>query len=55
MHSCPSLRRLRVVDINTLRALAPPSLRPRSQAITPPAPHTAAPLEPQAQLFDTRP
>jgi hypothetical protein len=26
-----------------------PSLRPRSQAITPPAPHPAAPLEPQAQ------
>src|SRR6266852_2826642 len=30
--------RERVVDINALRALAPPSLRPRSQAITPPAP-----------------
>ena len=30
-------------------ALAPPSLRPRSQAITPPAPHAAPPLEPQAQ------
>ena len=27
-----------------------PSPRPRSQAITPPAPHPAAPLEPQAQL-----
>jgi hypothetical protein len=26
-----------------------PSPRPRSQAITPPAPHAAAPLEPQAQ------
>ena len=31
----------RVVDISALRALAPPSLRPRSQAITPPAPHAA--------------
>jgi integrase len=39
----------RVVDFNPLRALAPPSPRPRSQAITPPAPHSAAPLEPQAQ------
>ena len=29
-----------------------PSPRPRSQAITPPAPHTAAPLEPQAQRPD---
>jgi len=35
--------------INGLRALAPPSPRPRSQTITPPAPHSAAPLEPQAQ------
>ncbi len=35
----------RVVDIKALRALAPPSLRPRSQAITPPAPHAASPLE----------
>ena len=33
-----------------------PSPRPPSQAITPPAPHTAAPLEPQAQLpFRQRP
>ncbi len=40
----------RVVDINALRALAPPSLRPRSQAVRPPGPHAAAPLEPQAQL-----
>ena len=38
----------RVVDINALRALAPPSLRPRPQAITPPAP-TPPPLEPQTQ------
>ena len=37
---------LSVVNFN---ALAPPRLRPRPQAITPPAPHTAAPLEPQAQ------
>jgi hypothetical protein len=37
------------VDINALRALAPPSLRPRSQAVRPPGPHAAAPLEPQAQ------
>ena len=43
-----SVRR-RVVDVNALRALAPSRLRPRAQAITPPAPHTAAPLEPQAQ------
>ena len=35
-----------VVNFN---ALAPPRLRPRSQAITPPAPHTGARLEPQAQ------
>jgi hypothetical protein len=35
-----------VVNFN---ALAPPRLRPRPQAITPPAPHTGAPLEPQAQ------
>ena len=41
----------RVVDINALRALAPPSLRPRSQAVRPPAPHAAAPLEPQPQLL----
>ena len=46
---------LRVAHINALRALAPPSPHPSSQAITPPAPDTAAPLEPQAQLFDTRP
>ena len=39
----------RVVDTNALRALAPPSLRPRSQAVRPPGPHAAAPLEPQAQ------
>jgi hypothetical protein len=39
----------RVVDINALRALAPPSLRPGSQAVRPPGPHAAAPLEPQAQ------
>jgi hypothetical protein len=39
----------RVVNINALRALAPPSLRPRSQAVRPPDPHAAAPLEPQAQ------
>jgi hypothetical protein len=39
----------RVVDFNALRALAPPSLRPRSQAVRPPGPHAAAPLEPQAQ------
>ena len=32
-----------------LRALAPPSLRSRAQVITPPAPHAASPLEPQAQ------
>ena len=31
----------RVVDINALRALARPRLRPRAQAITPPAPHAA--------------
>ncbi len=31
------------------RAPAPPRLRPRPQAITPPAPHAAPPLEPQAQ------
>jgi len=30
-----------VVDINALRALAPPRLRPRAQAITPTAPHAA--------------
>ena len=35
----------RVVDINALRALAPAA---RPQAITPPAPHAAPPLEPQA-------
>jgi len=35
----------RVVAIEALRALAPPSLGPRSQAITPPAPHAASPLE----------
>jgi hypothetical protein len=35
-----------VVNFN---ALAPPRLRPRPQAITPPAPHTGTPLEPQAQ------
>jgi hypothetical protein len=40
---------LSVVDINALRALAPPSLRRRSQAVRPPGPHAAAPLEPQAQ------
>jgi hypothetical protein len=40
----------RVVDIKAFRALAPSSLRPRSQAITPPAPHAASPLEPQAQM-----
>jgi hypothetical protein len=39
----------RVVDINALRALAPLSLRPRSQAARPPGPHAAVPLEPQAQ------
>ena len=32
---------MRVVDINALRALAPPRLRPRAQAITSPAPHAA--------------
>ena len=36
-------------QVNGLRALGPPSLRPRSQAITSPALHTAAPLEPPAQ------
>ncbi len=41
---------LRVVDMTALRALAPPSLRPRSQPVRPPGPHAAAPLEPQAQL-----
>jgi hypothetical protein len=39
----------RVVDINSLRALASPSLHPRSQAVRPPGPHAAAPLEPQTQ------
>jgi len=38
-------------NINALRA---PSPRPRSQAITPPAPHPAAPLEPQAQRSPAR-
>jgi hypothetical protein len=33
----------RVVDINPLRALAPPSLRPRSQAVTPPRPARRSP------------
>jgi hypothetical protein len=43
------------VDINILRALAP-FPRPRPQDITRPAPHAAAPLEPQAQpqFFRTR-
>jgi hypothetical protein len=45
----PRSGRERVVDIKAVRALPPPSLRPRSQAITPPAPHAASPLEPQAQ------
>jgi hypothetical protein len=34
-------------NIKGLRTLPPP---PRFQAITPPAPHAAPPLEPQAQL-----
>ena len=37
------------VNINAPRGLAPPRLRPRLQAIRPPAPHAVAPLEPQAQ------
>ena len=32
--------------LDRLAPLAPPPPRPRSQAITPPAPHPAAPLEP---------
>ena len=43
------LTRQRVVDINALRGLAPLPRAPRPQAITPPAPHAAPPLEPQAQ------
>ena len=39
----------RVVDINALRALAPLPRAPVPRPSTPPAPHTEAPLEPQAQ------
>ena len=41
--------RARKADIKGLRRPSRPFLRPRSRAITPPAPHAAAPLEPQAQ------
>jgi hypothetical protein len=44
------LRIWRVVDINAFRALAPLPRAPVPRPSRPEPPHTAAPLEPQAQL-----